>query len=210
MRSPRLKVLASFALLTVGLGYVWAEPQPIPQEIAVQIGKQIADLAGQDAKAVVKIDADAEKSTGLYEQGSGGLIIMPIKGIKDGSELKGVEAANGAGAGYLFLHKLTLVVDGKPLAADKFAAVTFKDPEGNERSALTLRLTMKKEGNEKWTLLVFGKDGKPLVSAPFRAEKNSSDMPFSVGAKDISGDQGTLVVTYVGKYAADLRLAKAE
>lgn len=204
-----LKLAVLIAFLAAGVSYVWAEPQPIPQEIAEGIGKQIVELAEKDAQAPFKLEGDTSKANGLYEPGAGGLIIVPVKGIKDGTEVKGVEGANGAPVGYLFLHKLAPVADGKPVGDGKFPTVSFKDPEGNERHAITLRLALKKDG-EKWSLLVFGKDKKPLLTAPFRAEKNGSDIPLSVAAKDISGDQGTLVVTYVGKFAADLKLVKAE
>src|SRR5258705_13120398 len=96
---PGLKILALFALLAACAGYVWAEPQPIPQEVCEQIGKQIVEMAEKDANAPFKVEGDPSKATGLYEPGSGGLIIVPMKGIKDGTELKGVDAATGAPTG---------------------------------------------------------------------------------------------------------------
>ena len=137
-----LRLLGLVALLVLGTGSASAEPQAIPPEVATQISKHLLGLAEKDARAPLQLQGDADKATGLYEQGAGGLIVVPIKGIKDGTELKGVDGAHGAGAGYLFLHRLALVVDGKPVANDKLHVASFNpvraDPGAFNLGALWL------------------------------------------------------------------------
>jgi hypothetical protein len=206
MRSYRWLGLA---LLLAVPGWLQAEPQPIPQELAVQIGKHLSDSAAKDKGAPIQIEGDPDKATGLYEENVGGLLVVPLKGAKDGA-LKGVSEEKGGAVGYLFLYRLAPVIDGKLVGSDKLPMADFKDPEGNERQAAALRLALKKDGEDKWRLFVYGKDGKPLIVSPFRAEENKTDLPISVSVKDANNDQGTLVINVFGKYAADVRLGRMQ
>jgi hypothetical protein len=157
---------------------------------------------------VFKIDADCEKATGLHEPEVAGLMVVPRKDLKL-ETVKGVEEANGMPAGFLFLYKITPVIDGKGLPSDKLPMVAMKTDDGTERQVAALRLAIKKENEETWKLLVFGKDKKPLLASTFRPEESKTDLPISVGVKELGDKEGTLVVTCFGKYAADVKLAKA-
>jgi hypothetical protein len=201
-----------WSLTVVGLVFsftVAAPPEPIPQELAVGIAKRLTEHADKLPDPVFKIDADCEKATGLHDPGVAGLIVVPCKDIQP-KTLKGAEETNGAPAGYLFLYKIVPQVDGKAVAADKLSMITFKDDNGNEREVTALRLAIKKENEDSYKLLVFSKDKKPLLASPFRMEANHSELPFSVSVKDVKEDEGTLVVTFFGKFAADVKLTKAQ
>lgn len=186
----------------------WADPlDPIPADVVAQIAPRLVEDAGKQADPPFKVDADADKATGLFRQGVGGLMVVPVKGLKADS-LTGVDGPNGAPAGYFFLHKLTPVVDGKPVDSAKFTTLILKDNNGNEREIATLRLAVKKVSDTEWKLLVFAKDKKPIITAAFREQANGSDQPVSLSAKEAQNDQGTLTITMFGKYAADVTLAK--
>jgi hypothetical protein len=185
-----------------------ADPEPIPQDLAVAIAKMLTEKADAQADAPIKLESDPEKATGLHKPEEAGLMVVPRKDLKV-ETVKGVEEANGMPTGYLFLYRITPVVDGKAMPANKLPTVTFKSDDGTEREIVTLRLALKKENEETWKLLVFGKEKKPLVASTFRAEGNSSELPLSVSVKDVGEKEGTLVVTVFGKYAADVKLGKA-
>jgi hypothetical protein len=202
-------------LLTVGglmllACSAWADPlDPIPADVIARIGPLLVESAAKQDDAPFKVDADIEKATGLFREGVGGLMIVPVKNFKaDG--LTGAQEANGAPAGYFFLYKLSPVVDGKPLESGKLATITHKDDNGNEREIAALRIALKKESDKDWKLLVFGKDKKPIFTAPFKEQANGSDQPVSLSAKETGNDQGTLTITVFGKYAADVPLAKLQ
>jgi hypothetical protein len=197
--------LAGLAFISV-IGLVTAEPQPIPPDRAVTIAKQIIEAAG---KTDPKIDVDCDQANGLYEQGRGGLMVIPRKDLKE-DKVSGVEEPNGMPVGFLCLYRLTLLLDGKAVSADSLPTVTVKNDAGNDMSIITLRLAIKKESEENWKLLVFSKDKKPILSSAFRMDPNNSEQPISVSVKDIKENEGTLVVTLFGKYAADVKLTKQE
>ncbi|MCS6975926.1 MAG: hypothetical protein NZM31_02795 [Gemmatales bacterium] len=186
----------------------FADPQPIPEDIARAIARLLCEKADK-AEAPIKIAGDPEKAMGLHEPEVAAAMVVPRTELK-ADNLPGVEKQDGEPAGYLFLYKIAPVVSGKVMAVDKLPTVLLKTDDGVERTVIVLRLALRKEGEQDWKLLVFGSDKKPLVTSKFRAEANNSTLPLSLGTKDIEGDQGTLIVTVFGKYAADLRMGKAE
>jgi hypothetical protein len=189
---------------------VLADPlDPIPPEQVAMIAPRLIEEAGKLADPPIKIDADADKATGLFRQGVGGLMVVPVKGLKaDG--LNNATEENGAAAGYFFLYRLRPVINGKTLEADKHSTVILKDDNGAEREIAVLRLAAKKISDTEWTLLIFAKDNKPVLTAAFRQEANGSDRPVSLSAKEGQNVQGTLTITLFGKYAADVPLARLQ
>ncbi len=200
--------VVGLVVLAVWNSAVWADPQPIPEDIAQAIARLLCEKADK-AEAPIKIVGDPEKAMGLHEPEVAAAMVVPRTELKT-DKLPGAEKQDGEPAGYLFLYKIAPVVSGKVMATDKLPTVLLKTDDGVERTVIVLRLTLKKESEQDWKLLVFGKDKKPLVSSKFRAEANNSTLPLSISTKDIEGDQGTLVVAVFGRYAADLRLGKAE
>ena len=187
-----------------------ADPlDPIPPEQVASIAPRLIEEANKLADPPIKIDADADKATGLFRQGVGGLMVVPVKGLKAES-LGNAAEDNGAATGYFFLYRLRPVISGKTLEGDKVSTVILKDDNGAEREIAVLRLAAKKISDSEWKLLVFAKDKKPVFTAAFRQEANSSDQPVSLSAKEGQNDQGTLTITLFGKYAADVPLARLQ
>lgn len=204
-----LRTVSAVAVAVAGLiGVAFADPQPFPEEVAQSIARRLCEMADK-AEAPIKITGDPEKAAGLYEPEVAAAMVVPRTNLKSDS-LPGAEKPEGEPAGYLFLYKIAPVVAGKVLDRDRLPQVILKTDDGMERKVIVLRLTLKKESEQDWKLLVFGKEKTPLTTARFRAEGNNSTLPLSLATKDIENDQGTLVVTVFGKYSADIRLGKCE
>jgi len=203
------RALVTLVLGCIGAIAVWAEPQPIPEEFAVAVARRLCEKADKDEGAPLKITGDPEKAHGLHEPEVAAAMVVPRTELKM-DNLKNVDQPKGEPTGYLFLYKITLLLDNKPYPQEKLPTVVLKSDDGVERTVIALRLALRKDAEDDWKLLVFGKENKPLVTAKFRQEPNNSSLPLSLSAKDIGENQGTLVVTVFGKYAADVRLAKAD
>src|SRR5262249_41193456 len=144
-----------------------ADPlDPIPPEQVATIAPRLIEEAGKLADAPFKVEADADKATGLFRQGVGGLMVIPVKGLK-ADKLSNATLENGAATGYFFLYRLRPVINGKTIEGDKVATVVLKDDNGAEREIAVLRLAAKKISDTEWKLLVFAKDKKPVLTAAF-------------------------------------------
>jgi hypothetical protein len=183
--------------------------EAIPAERVAAIAPRLVEAADKINDPPFKVNADADKATGLHKPQVGGLMVVPTKALKAES-LTGVQESLGAPVGYLFLYKLSPVVDGKPLDSAKLPMMNVKDDNGTERDISALRLAVKKESDTEWKLLVFAKDKKPILSAQLKEQANGSDLPISVAGKETGNDQGTLTITMFGKYAADVTLGRLQ
>ena len=180
------------------------EPQPIPEEQAKVIASLLILKADKLPKPPIRFQADPEKANGLYNEDERALMVVPRSDLKE-EETDEVTRPKGAPVGYLFLHGLTILANGKAVQTGQIPMVSFTDDSGVDREVYVLRLAVKKFADDDWRLLVFSKKGKPIVMSRFRAEENGSDLPLTAEVKDIK-DKARLVITLFGKYAADVRL----
>ncbi|MER3414631.1 MAG: hypothetical protein C4297_00245 [Gemmataceae bacterium] len=199
------------AVLLAGMGafLCWAGPtrgqvfQPIPPDRVEEISRLLLELSGKLPQPV-KCEGDCSKATGLYIQGAG-LMVIPRKDLQEG-KLDGVQQPEGAPIGYLFLHRLQIVAGKEPIAEERLLKSRFTDSSGVEREVTVLYLTVHRDSDNTWKLLILSKQKQPLAAFPFRSDKRESSLPLDVSASEIQDKQTKLTVIVFGKYAADIPL----
>lgn len=200
--------LAGLVLAVVAGGVKAQDFQVIPPEQAGEIAKLILTEVEKVPNPPFALKVDAAKTGLLFNEAAGGLMIVPREGLKEG-DTTGLQDPTGAPIAYLFLYLVRVSVDGKPADASKVSTVKLNVGDGVDREIAVFRLTLKKESDKEYKLLVFGKDKKPIASCVFRDDKKTSELPVMIEVKDVKDDKGTLIVNLHGKYSADLKIAKA-
>lgn len=202
MRKLCLCLFATVALATRGFAQ---DLEPIEADQARGFATKLAELAGAIEKPQVKIEADADKAVGLHSPHRCGLLIVPRKDLVDDPENKDVKTENGAALAFLFLYKIVPVVEGKQIEADKLRQVEIVDGQGAAHSVHFLLLSVKKVADDDWRLLAYGKDKKPVVNVKFSEGKGNGTTPIGVAVEEVSGNEGTVVLTLFDKYQAKVR-----
>jgi len=188
------------SLLSISQG---ADLEQMDSDLAKQYGKHIAELFAKDLKdPAVKFDVDAESARGLHADQEG-ILIVPMKGLKEDQIDPNVETENGAGLCYLFLSPTYQPhVDGKPIPSEQLLSVKFTDSEGNSHEALAMIVTVKHESGDDWRLYVFGKDKTPLIKAPFGGSAGTAKGIVDISVDSPKDGKANLTFTIVGRYSA--------
>lgn len=197
--------------LAAALGLVLAataeaqQLQPMEPGMAQAYAKHLADEFAKVKDTPVKVDVDASKAVGLVD-GREGIIIVPVKGLKEGEVDKEVYLDRGAGLAYLFLSpRFNPVINGKVIPADKLRTVKYDD-EGEEKEATCLLLSVRNVDGDDWRLYGYGAGQKPLVDTRFIEAEGGSEGDLTVSVKDAKDGKQTLVVTLFGKYSAEFAI----
>ena len=156
----------------------------------------------------VKIEVDPEKAVGLADEMEG-IIVVPVKELKEGETDEAVKTEQGAGLAYLFCSpRFDPIVDGKKLDAKKLRTVKYNDDSGAEKTATCLILAVRNVEGDDWRLYAYGADKKPVIDAKFREADESTDGNLAITVKEAKGKKQKLVVTLFGKYSADFMIGK--
>jgi hypothetical protein len=196
---------ALLGLLFLAPGMNAAELEAIPEELAREIASKLVEQAAKIESPKVKIDADIEKANGVHVPKKVGAILVPQKGLKESEELAAqFKQEPGASLGYLFLYKITPVVDGKKIDPARLPTVTISEDDGTQHTVHVLQLSARQLSDDDYRLYGFGKDAKPLIDAKFAEGASSAGLPAAIEVKEVNEatHEGKLVVTVFGKYQA--------
>jgi hypothetical protein len=154
----------------------------------------------------VKFDVDPAKAAGLHA-GKDGILMVPIKTLKEGEIDPAVETENGGGICYLdcsqCFHPL---VEGKPADSANLRKVKIMDGEGNEQEAACFLVTAKHVEGDEWKLFVFGADKKPLVESRWGETTENKEGDLAIHVRDAKDNKADLVFTLFNKYSASLAI----
>lgn len=198
-----MSVVCGFVSLAAG-----DELEKMDADIAKQYGKHIAELFTKDLKDVaLTFDVDSELASGLHAE-EDGILMVPMKGMKEGTINPDVEKETGAGLCYLFLSpRYQPHVDGKPIDVSKLLTVKFTDGEGNSREALAMIVTIKHAEGDDWRLYAFGKEKTPLIKSQFGIASGSAKGVVDLSVDSPREGKANLTFTIVGKYAASFPIS---
>ena len=174
-------------------------------DTAKEYGGMISALFAKQLKdPQVKIDADVDKSVGLFNLTTReGIIAIPIKNFKEDRENKAVETDTGLGCCYLFMSQtFNPLIDGKPIDAKKLRTVKFTDADGNERAATCLLCSVKHIDGDDWQLYLYGSEKEPVIKSPIGEAGDAPKADLALTIQDPTADKGQLVFNLFGKYSA--------
>lgn len=201
-------LLSMIALLSVAPAARADELEKIDPEITQQVSTHLLELFNKETKEPqVKFEGNPEKAVGLHADRDG-IIMVPIKTLKEGSPDKAVETENGAGICYLFMSpKFNPLVEGKPVDAKKLRTVKFQDRDGNDREATALLVTVKHVEGDDWRLYVFGADKKPLIESRWGTANDNAEGDLAMAVTGAKDKKANLVFTLFNKYSAAIEIA---
>jgi hypothetical protein len=179
------------------------ELEALEPELSQQIAQQLSEkFEKEHADRQVKFEVDPSQAAGFHA-GSDGLILVPIKGLKDGNVDPAVETECGAGLCYVFMSScFAPLIDGAPADVKKLRSVKFLGPDGNDSEAICLLLSVKHVEGDDWRLLCFGKEKDPVIKAQFGEATDSADNALSMKVKGAKDQKADLAFTLFSKYAA--------
>ena len=188
----------------------WALPQnefePIEKEKTQKYGRRLSEKAQKIEALPVKIEAQPDRAVGLHQRGAG-LLLVPQKNLNEDEPQGDVRSEIGGPLGYLFLHHVVPVVNGKKLDTSDLHSVDVEDDDGDKHTVYFLLLTVRQVSEDDWRLYGFGRGKKPLVDAEFNEQEGPGDKPLAVEVKDAKDQQGRLAVTVFDRYQARFPIA---
>ncbi|MCA9229361.1 MAG: hypothetical protein KDA57_01810 [Planctomycetales bacterium] len=206
--------LVSLAALAVLLGGVSSsataaeEFNRLEDFVAQVYAQHFVEKMGEVEGQQIVVEADAELARGLAE-GDEGLILVPVKDLKEDEINPDVNTEKGGSLAYLFMSpRFNPIVEGKAVAQDQLHTITFMDESGEEKEATCLILAVRRVDEENWRLYAYGKAAEPLVDSQFKESYEEADSPVAISASSKGEKENTLVVTVFGKYAASFEIGK--
>jgi hypothetical protein len=183
------------------------ELTPMSAESSQLYARHLTELAQKEHKEPqVKFEVDPERATGLHA-GDDGILIVPIKGLKEGEINPAVETENGGGLCYLFMSPcFAPVVDGKPIEGKKLRKVKFNDGNGADREAICLIVSVKHVEGDDWRLYAFGADKSPVINSPFSDAPKNGEGALTLAVKGGQENRSNLTLTLFKKYSASFTI----
>lgn len=195
--------VALLALLGFGSACQAEDLQAMSRESAQLYAQHLSELFDKDNKErQVKFEVDPSQATGLHASGDG-ILVVPMKGLKEGEIDPAVETENGGGLCYLFMSPcFTPVVDGKPIDGKKLRRVKYSNGQGGEREAICLLVTVKHVGGDDWRLYAYGAEKSPVIDARFSESAENVDTTLAMRVNGAKDNKANLALTLFKKYSA--------
>jgi len=201
-----LFVLGAAALAAAGAARAAGSAEPIPPEFFQQFAPlAIQLLQAQFPNPPVKIDPQPEKIVGSHVEMKIGVVALPDKNLTP----KAVEEAGDKDVpvAVVVTRAVTLQEGEGTVSKDKLAIIEFGDAARLPIFFLAVR------GNAaERTLLVYGKEGKPLATVPLKKQAGDLNVPLALKLTDIDLEKKTMNATFdlSGTWEGTLKMAYAE
>jgi hypothetical protein len=194
------------ALLTCCcLAALAADPNRLPQEDARAFAKPCVERAAELTDLPLKAEADPEQPCAVRGEG-GGAMVIPDKHLSADRLAKA--GAEVVPVGQLWLRKWTPVRDGKPVPDDQLRIVTVRLDDKDRPMPLLLLGVRKRDKADDPELLVYSRDGEPLLALPLKAVEVGGDVPVELEWRRGDKDADELTITLLGKRRAVLAITR--
>lgn len=199
----RLMKTAAWMVLVAGFAARADDYQPIPDDRLEGISKALVELAGKVKDAPAKIELNAAKARGLFDQGNNrGVVVIPGKDLKEDRDNPELSKEMGRPIGGIFFHN---ALPTGSTDKNKLFKLDLKDAEGVEREVRFAVVTVRKKSDDQYFLQIWGSEKQPLVEAQIGEAEGDDKMPV-----DISVDGGELIVKLLGKYGTRLGIKESK
>jgi hypothetical protein len=177
----------------------------LPKDEALKYAAAVSADVKQLRGTPIPTDVDAARPVALRDGEYGGMV-LPQKQLTAETLAKAGDAV--LPIGQLWLHKLTPMLNGEAVAADKLRMVTVS-ADGTEASVPQCALGVRRNGSGGLELLVFGKGSQPVVTTPLKVIDTKQEAPIDMDAERDS-DSGRMRLSILGKYQATLTVTELE
>jgi hypothetical protein len=148
----------------------------------------------------IPTDVDVKRVVAMRE-GNYGALVMPE--AKLSAEVIAKAGDSVLPVGQLWLHRLTLLNEGEPVAGAKLRLFNIQT-DSQEGEAAQCTLGIKANGSGGLELLVFGKDKNPVTKVPLKKAESQQESPIGIDAERRSDDTGTITLKILGRYEAKI------
>ena len=199
-----MRGMAALVGLALLAGLATAQERIDPEE-AQKFAKIFVEHAAKVGDLQLKLEPNADKPYGL-RAGQVGTVVIPDKRLSE-------EAIQKAGkevtpVGQLWVRNMTAVVKDQPVGNDRLRIVTVTANDKDHPLPLFL-LGVRKQADGVLELVIYAKDKEPLLALPLQKAEVRQEMPIELEGKG-EGGRGTLTMNVLGKYQAQLPMAKQE
>jgi hypothetical protein len=196
------------ALLGFGSSSRADDFEKMKPEMSQLFAQHLSELFNKEnQERQTKFDVDPAEASGLHD-GVDGIVVVPCKGLKEGSVDPAVETENGSGLCYLFMSPcFTPMIDGKPVDAKKLRSIKYDNGQGAQREAICLILTVKHVDGDDWRLYGFGSEKTPVINSPFGDSSTGADKLLAVRVDGPKDKKANLELTLLKKYSASFSIA---
>ena len=196
------------SLLLVVLAPLGFAQESIGPEEGQKVARKLTETLGTPGDAPFAVDADVEKPQGLKANGAGVMVIPDRQLTADRlAHLEGTIVP----VAELWMLKVSVATEGKPVASDRLRLVTISD---NEKSREVQLYYVGATKNEKGVteLVVFAKGKEPILRVDLdkHATPLSQAFPIELQAEKSGEDQAKLHLGILGQFSATLPVVKAE
>lgn len=199
-----MRRMVAMIVLVQMVGVALAQERIAP-EAAQNYARILVQASAQTANQPLQVQPDADKPYGL-KAGDEGALVIPAKSLTE-------EALQKAGKeviplAQLWVRNLTLVIKEQLVPNDKLSVVKVTLNE-QEHSLPLFLLGVRKKEDGSWEMVIFAKDKEPLLAVPLVTRDGKQELPIELEARG-ENDRGILTLNILGKYQAQMTLAKQE
>jgi hypothetical protein len=169
----------------------------LPREEALKYAFYLCQDLKELQGTPIPTDVDVKRPVGVHEGEYGGLVLPEAKLSR---EIVAKAGEQPVPIGQLWLHRLTPIRDGQPVAAEdlRLVKVTAKDGQATlPQCALALR----KNSAGAFELCVYGKAKEPILKVPAKAIEAAQELPVELDAER-TGEGGRVILRILGRYEA--------
>jgi len=188
--------------LLVTLQLVSAQ-EKVTREEALGYAKAACADTKQLAGTPIPTDVDTQQPVAIRE-GEYGSMVLPQKRLK--AEAIAEASETPLPVGQLWLHNLTPMKDDRAISEEKLRIATV-ELEGSETRVPQCTLAVRRNGDGKLELLVYGKANEPLLVTPLKGIDAKQNLPVDMSAQR-GDDSGRITLKILGKYEASIQVTE--
>jgi len=188
--------------LLVTLQLVSAQ-EKVTREEALGYAKAASADTKQLAGTPIPTDVDTQQPVAIRE-GEYGSMVLPQKRLK--AEAIAEASETPLPVGQLWLHNLTPMKDDRAISEEKLRIATV-ELEGSETRVPQCTLAIRRNGDGKLELLVYGKAKEPLLETPLKGIDAKQNLPLDMSAQR-GDDSGRITLKILGKYEASIQVTE--
>jgi hypothetical protein len=178
--------------------------EKLPREVSLQYVSILTNYTKEIRSTPIPTHPDFTKPVAVRYEGCGGMVLPETKlsaetFTKVGSEVTSV--------GQLWMANLSPVNGDKIVPLTKLHMVRITHDDRDVDAACCALGVRKATGGLE--LLIYGKSTTPVLSVPLKAISGSQPDPIDMIAER-SGDNGTITLSFAGKYQASFKVRMPE
>lgn len=198
----KLAALSPGRILLVGTAIAGLSAAPAQEQLsrseALRYAFIVSANLGEMLKTPIPTDPDVKRPVAARD-GEYGAMVLPESKLSPAAFAK--PGKEGVPVAQLWLLKLVPMSDSQPVPGDKLRFVNVTSDEGDARVPCCALGVRTQPTGDDLELVVYGKDKKPVLTAPLKPISRPQDGVIEMAAER-KDDGGLLTLRFLGKYEA--------